>query len=185
VAELAFTMGIEEEYLLVDPKTRDLIQSSPRTLVDRCAARCDGQQVSPELLRDTTEDKPRAVDFITAFAHGKPAHLGHAPTPGNWMMGSGAALIAACSADVLHRDFAVCDAWDGAAAAAEVQCPTLVVAGAADRMTPPRAGKAIADAVTGARYELLPATGHMIPSEAPRQLLRLLQDFLRKVQAAA
>ncbi|HKI98221.1 MAG TPA: alpha/beta hydrolase [bacterium] len=142
-------------------------------------------KVSPELLRDTTEDKPRAVDFITAFAHGKPAHLGHAPTPGNWMMGSGAALIAACSADVLHRDFAVCDAWDGAAAAAEVQCPTLVVAGAADRMTPPRAGKAIADAVTGARYELLPATGHMIPSEAPRQLLRLLQDFLRKVQAAA
>jgi pimeloyl-ACP methyl ester carboxylesterase len=45
-------------------------------------------------------------------------------------------------------------------------------------MTPPRAGRALADAVRGARYELLPATGHLIPAEAPRALLRLLRTFL-------
>jgi len=33
--------------------------------------------------------------------------------------------------------------------------------------------------VPGARYELLPAAGHMIPAEAPRALLKLLQGFLR------
>ena len=45
-------------------------------------------------------------------------------------------------------------------------------------MTPPRAGKALADAVPGARYELLPGVGHFIPTEAPRPLLKLLQGFL-------
>lgn len=142
-------------------------------------------KVSPELLRDTAENPAQAIAFITAYGHGKPAHLGHAPTPGNWLLGSGAALIAACSAEVLHRDFAVCDAWDGAAGAARVRSPALVVAGAGDRMTPPRAGKALADAIPGARFELLPGTGHMIPSESPRELLRLLRAFLREAHPAA
>jgi pimeloyl-ACP methyl ester carboxylesterase len=139
-------------------------------------------KVSAELLRDTAEDLPRAVNFITAYGHGRPAQLGLAPTPGNWMMGSSSALLAACSAEVLHRDFALCDAWDGTAAAAQVRCPTLVVAGAGDRMTPARAGKALAAAVPGARYELLPGAGHMLPVEAPRALLKLLSDFLRTAE---
>lgn len=135
--------------------------------------------VSPELLRDTAEDPAHAVDFITAYGHGRPAHLGHAPTPGNWMMGSATALIGACPPAVLHRDFTVCDGWDGTAVAGQVTCPTLVVAGAGDRMTPPRMGKALAEAVPGTRYELLPGAGHMLPTEAPRVLLKLLQGFLR------
>jgi pimeloyl-ACP methyl ester carboxylesterase len=137
-------------------------------------------KVSAGLLHDTQDDPPRAVNFITAFAHGRPTHMGHAPTPGNWVMGSDAALLAACTPQVLHRDFAVCDAWQGAPVAARVRCRTLVVAGAGDRMTPPRAGRALAEAIPGARYELLPGCGHMIPSEAPRALLRLLGAFLRE-----
>jgi carboxylate-amine ligase len=53
--EPSFTLGIEEEYLLVDARSRDLIQSSPSSLLDRCAARCGDQQVSPELLRSQIE----------------------------------------------------------------------------------------------------------------------------------
>ncbi|HSG64547.1 MAG TPA: carboxylate-amine ligase [Gammaproteobacteria bacterium] len=53
--EPLFTLGIEEEYLLVDPRTRDLIESAPPSLLDRCAARCNDQQVSPELLRSQIE----------------------------------------------------------------------------------------------------------------------------------
>lgn len=142
-------------------------------------------KVSPDLLRDSAEDKPQAVNFITAYGHGKPAHLGHAATPGNWLMGSGAALVSACSSESLHRDFAVCDAWDGSEAAPRVRCSALVVAGAGDRMTPPRVGKALAEAIPGARLEMLPGTGHMIPTEAPRALLALLDGFLRAAHTEA
>jgi len=53
--EPQFTLGIEEEYLLVDPITRDLVTNMPATMLEECAARCEGQQVSPELLRAQIE----------------------------------------------------------------------------------------------------------------------------------
>jgi carboxylate-amine ligase len=53
-AEPAFTLGIEQEYLLVDPKTRDLVRDSPAELFAECEARLGGQ-VSREFLRSQIE----------------------------------------------------------------------------------------------------------------------------------
>ncbi|MDP7577835.1 MAG: carboxylate-amine ligase, partial [Pseudomonadales bacterium] len=52
--EPAFTLGVEEEYLLVDLETRDLVSDPPPTLMQECIARC-GQHVSPELMRSQIE----------------------------------------------------------------------------------------------------------------------------------
>jgi carboxylate-amine ligase len=48
--EPSFTIGIEEEYKLVDRKTRDLISHVPETVLPECEARLKGQ-VSPEFLQ--------------------------------------------------------------------------------------------------------------------------------------
>ena len=53
--EPTFTLGIEEEYLLVDRESRDLVTTMPASMLEECAARCPGQQVSPELLRAQIE----------------------------------------------------------------------------------------------------------------------------------
>ncbi|MCP3969066.1 MAG: carboxylate-amine ligase [Rhodobacteraceae bacterium] len=53
VAEPSFTMGIEEEYLLVHTDTLDLAEA-PQELMDDCAAEL-GDQVSPEFLRCQVE----------------------------------------------------------------------------------------------------------------------------------
>lgn len=50
VAEPAFTVGIEEEYLLVDRGTRDLVGDPPITLLEECQALLEGR-ASPEFLR--------------------------------------------------------------------------------------------------------------------------------------
>lgn len=50
VAEPAFTVGIEEEYLLVHRGTRDLVGDSPVTLLEECQALLEGR-ASPEFLR--------------------------------------------------------------------------------------------------------------------------------------
>lgn len=63
--EPTFTLGIEEEYLLVDLETRDLIQTSPPTLLERSIERCHGQQVSPELLRSQIEIGTRICKNLT------------------------------------------------------------------------------------------------------------------------
>jgi carboxylate-amine ligase len=50
----AFTIGIEEEYLLVDPETRDLLRDPGQAVLDDCR-KVLGQQVSPEFLRAQIE----------------------------------------------------------------------------------------------------------------------------------
>ncbi len=52
--EPSFTVGIEEEYHLVDRATRDLASDPPPSLMDECKAELD-QQVSPEFLRTQIE----------------------------------------------------------------------------------------------------------------------------------
>ncbi len=48
--EPSFTIGIEEEYKLVDRETRDLISHVPETMLPECEARLKSQ-VSPEFLQ--------------------------------------------------------------------------------------------------------------------------------------
>ena len=48
--EPRFTLGIEEEYLLVDPESRDLIREAPPTMLPACEALLEGQ-VTPEFLQ--------------------------------------------------------------------------------------------------------------------------------------
>ncbi|MEX1265866.1 MAG: carboxylate-amine ligase [Woeseia sp.] len=49
-----FTIGVEEEYLLVDKKTRGLVIDPPESLLGECEELC-GSQVTTELLRSQIE----------------------------------------------------------------------------------------------------------------------------------
>ena len=52
--EPAFTLGVEEEYLLVDLTTRDLVSDPPASFLEACEKR-SGSHVSPELMRSQVE----------------------------------------------------------------------------------------------------------------------------------
>jgi carboxylate-amine ligase len=52
--EPSFTIGIEEEYLLVDPETRNLADDPPASILKDCRKRI-GDQVTPEFLRSQIE----------------------------------------------------------------------------------------------------------------------------------
>ena len=54
IPEPALTMGIEEEYLVVDKKTRDLVPEVPPEVMSECQQQL-GAQVSPEFLRSQIE----------------------------------------------------------------------------------------------------------------------------------
>src|SRR5690606_28118179 len=53
--EPSFTLGVEEEYLLVDRRTRDLVEKMPAPMLEQCEARIEGQQVKPEFMRSQIE----------------------------------------------------------------------------------------------------------------------------------
>mgnify|MGYP001277052010 CR=1 FL=1 len=55
IREPTFTIGIEEEYLLVDLKTRELAIEPPEEILSECEARLPGHVVTPEFLRSQIE----------------------------------------------------------------------------------------------------------------------------------
>ena len=60
----SFTIGIEEEYLLVDPETRNLADDPPATIFEECRKRV-GDQVTPEFLRSQIEVGTKVCSTIT------------------------------------------------------------------------------------------------------------------------
>ncbi|HVL84854.1 MAG TPA: alpha/beta fold hydrolase [Pseudonocardia sp.] len=61
-----------------------------------------------------------------------------------------------------------------------IQAPTVVVVGEQDLLTPPWQAKAVADAVPGARYELLtgPGSSHGLHIERPDDLMKIVTGFI-------
>lgn len=53
--EPTFTIGIEEEYLIVDRESRDLVRKLPEQVFEECEQLAEGQQVKPEFLRSQIE----------------------------------------------------------------------------------------------------------------------------------
>ena len=53
--EPSFTLGVEEEYLLVEPSSGTLVEKLPEQMLEQCEALAEGQQVTPEFLRSQIE----------------------------------------------------------------------------------------------------------------------------------
>ena len=139
-------------------------------------------KVSDALLGAAREAPLRAIDMVNALSIGtlaaKPSH----PGPGMWLHGANRALMRnqqALSSDVnlFEHDFRICDAYAGGTAAmAQVKCPTTLITGARDQMTPPKSTQALAAALQ-ARVVTVP-TGHHLMAEAPDAVLAGLRAAL-------
>jgi 3-oxoadipate enol-lactonase len=73
-----------------------------------------------------------------------------------------------------YRQF---DALDRLAA---ITAPTLIVVGEQDLLTPPWIAREVAEAIPGARFEVIRGDGssHVVPIECPDEFNRLVLDFL-------
>jgi pimeloyl-ACP methyl ester carboxylesterase len=60
----------------------------------------------------------------------------------------------------------------------EIRIPCLVIAGEQDPITPASVMEEMATKVAGARFAVIPAAGHLAPIERPREVNRVLGDFL-------
>ena len=63
---------------------------------------------------------------------------------------------------------------------AAISCPTLVVVGRQDVLTPPDAGAEIAAAIPGARMVVIEDCGHMSTMERPQAVTALMRDWLAR-----
>src|SRR5690606_24697931 len=94
-----------------------------------------------------------------------------------------AARMTAQPAGSLLADLGACDAWqDGLRCAAALRCPTLLVCGERDRMTPPDAVKplfeACADSTGGARMITLAGAGHALMDVVAPAVRVAIREFV-------
>jgi pimeloyl-ACP methyl ester carboxylesterase len=135
--------------------------------------------VNDDLLAAAKANDHLASDLIVGWGYGRAAHLGGHPAPGLWMMGDGLRLLEKAADGVLYNDLAACNDYrDGDEAAAGVRCPTLLVLGDGDIMTPPRRAQGLAAAISESRTVVIKDCGHMVMVERPDELLDALREFV-------
>lgn len=105
--------------------------------------------------------------FSSSFAEKQPAmHRGYrnslVGTPLEGYVGACAALR---DADLSQR-------------VAAIEAETLVIAGDQDTSTSPDQGRALAEAIPSARFELLEDAGHLAPVEQPESAAKMIRAFL-------
>jgi pimeloyl-ACP methyl ester carboxylesterase len=139
-------------------------------------------KVSDALLSTAREAPLRAIDMVNALSIGTPASKPSYPGPGMWVHGSNRALMRnqqALSGDInlFEHDFRLCDSYRGGELAmAKVQCPTTLITGTRDQMTPPKATQALAAALKAKVVTV--SAGHLMPAEAPDEVLAGLRAAL-------
>lgn len=137
-------------------------------------------RVVPELLEATQKNEPAAHATINVWSHAAYAHYPSNPGPGFWVIGQNLRLMQRQQRGVLHADFAACNNYAaGLERAAQVRCPTLLLLGQRDMMTPARAAQDLARAIAGAKTVTVAGGGHNLMAENPDDVLDTLVPFLR------
>ncbi len=62
---------------------------------------------------------------------------------------------------------------------AEITCPTLVIVGEEDVLTPPTIAQTYADQIPGARSVVIPHAGHLSNLEQPQTFIQTIRQFLQ------
>jgi pimeloyl-ACP methyl ester carboxylesterase len=133
--------------------------------------------VSLELLAAAKSGAHAAVDMMAIWGLGPRAALGGSPMPGLSMLGGAERILERARPGVLFGDLSACNDYrDGPSDAAKVRAPTLVVLGERDMMIPLKRGRALADAIRGARLVVIQGAGHLPMTEKPDELIAALRQ---------
>ncbi|MFM8446169.1 MAG: alpha/beta fold hydrolase, partial [Actinomycetota bacterium] len=137
--------------------------------------------VSAALLDAAWHNEAKAVAMVNNFSHSSSAQIGGNTVPGLWMMGMNQRLMERQKSGVFGCDMNACNAYARPLTdLSAIRQPTLILAGAQDRMTPPKASRVLASAIATARLEVLAGAGHALMAEQPDQVLNHLRDFLKQ-----
>jgi len=135
--------------------------------------------VHPELQAAADDGEHLAIQLITLWGFASHTHLGRHPTPGLTLRDAAVKLMRRIDPDVIASDLRASSSYAKALdAAALVKCPSLMVLGDHDLMTPTQNATALSAALEASTV-VLPQTGHMMMLERPHEVIDTMVDFLR------
>ncbi|MBI2277094.1 MAG: alpha/beta hydrolase [Dechloromonas sp.] len=135
--------------------------------------------VSPALLDATRDDEPKAAEMINTWSYSASGQIGGNTVPGLWLLGMNQRLMERQKKGVFHVDMKACNAYTRSPESlTAITAPVLIVAGSQDKMTSPKAAKALLGFIAGARLVSIEGSGHALMAERPDAVLDALRDFV-------
>ena len=135
--------------------------------------------VTDALLNNARANDHMAIDMLTIWGYSRSKQLGGNETPGMWMVGGTMRLLERSAPGILYNDLHASHEYHhGLDSAKQLRCPTMLILGEEDMLTPPKRAKVIADAIPESRIVLLKGGGHSMMSEQPDAVLDALIEIV-------
>jgi len=135
--------------------------------------------VNPMLIETAQKSADDAAKMMVQWGFGNRIHMGASPTPGMQPIAVGRQIM---GNNPLAVDLQSCaDYLGGESALDKVKAPSAMILAGQDKMTPLKAGLAVAKAL-GSELTVLEEFGHMLPIEAPKEVLLALRRFIVAIE---
>jgi pimeloyl-ACP methyl ester carboxylesterase len=131
-------------------------------------------RVVPAILKQIPIDFEAALDATTRYAWG--------PGVSSELVELGRESLREAGADVLLNDLRACDRFDVMERLGEIDAPTLVVSGSADRLAPVKYARHLAERIAGAQIAVLEGAGHMVMLERRAKVADAVARFLDRLE---
>lgn len=149
-----------------------------------CASRVEGMvlvgtgarlRVLPSILDGLLEEFESTVDMLLGYAY--------ADDSPQELMELGRREWLANPPQVIHGDFLACDNFDTMDRLGQIDCPTLVLCGEDDVLTPLKYAQYLERHIPNATLTVVPRAGHMVMLEQPQRVNRAIEEYLQARQA--
>lgn len=91
-------------------------------------------------------------------------------------------VLGAGAEQLIRQNLAIMARPDARPSLSAIRCPTLVMCGENDALTPPECSREIAALIQGARLALIAHCGHMLTMEQPARVNAALGEWLRSLE---
>jgi pimeloyl-ACP methyl ester carboxylesterase len=130
-------------------------------------------RVAPQILTGIRTDPKGTADLLIGWMYGASADPN--------LLRLGARRLREVRPEVLHADFAACDAFDRREDVARITTPTLIVCGDADVMTPLKSSQYLHGQIAGSQLIVIPGAGHMVALQNPAEVAHAVNAFLDRI----
>jgi len=135
--------------------------------------------VNPMLIDTAKKSAVNAAEMMLQWGFGNQTHMGVSPTPGMQPIAIGRQIM---GSNPLAIDLQCCaDYTVGVDALSYIESPSAMILAGQDKMTPLKTGLQAAENLN-AKLTVLNDYGHMLPIEAPKQVLVALREFIVSVE---
>lgn len=139
----------------------------------------DATAAREELIALAETDFPAVIEKLLA----RMAHPEHANTPE--VGGMFQSMATGLGPEVFVRqERAIIGRVDSRPTLASIRCPTLILCGREDLITPPDVHSELAAGIAGAQLVIIEECGHLLPLEQPEQVTTILRDWLTELISA-